>query len=65
MSGKGRLIAIAFLVSTNASASTKFLIRASYLQIYNEMISDLLKPTRSNLSIREDNRRGDDLQLIP
>eukprot|EP00605_Chrysophyceae_sp_TOSAG23-4_P001917 GSChrysophyteH1.ASY1.ANO1.2115.1 assembled CDS len=33
-------------------------IFASYLQIYNEMISDLLKPERSNLSIREDKKRG-------
>ena len=36
----------------------RFLVRASYLQIYNDMISDLLKPERSNLSIREDKRRG-------
>merc|ERR1711871_1825502 len=36
----------------------RFLVRASYLQIYNEQISDLLKPERSNLSIREDKRRG-------
>jgi hypothetical protein len=60
----------------------RFLVRASYLQIYNEavsglflrcifvtsdcnhftvcskQISDLLKPERSNLNIREDKRRG-------
>lgn len=36
----------------------RFLVRASYLQIYNEAISDLLKPERSNLSIREDKKRG-------
>ncbi|GFH17065.1 kinesin-like protein [Haematococcus lacustris] len=29
-----------------------------YLQIYNEVISDLLKPERTNLAIREDRRRG-------
>lgn len=34
------------------------MVRASYLQIYNEVISDLLKPSRSNLSIREDKKRG-------
>lgn len=45
-------------IQHHASPSTKFLIRASYLQIYNENISDLLKPARSNLSIREDKRRG-------
>jgi hypothetical protein len=33
-------------------------VRASYLQIYNEVISDLLKPERTNLTIREDKKRG-------
>jgi hypothetical protein len=33
-------------------------VRASYLQIYNEVISDLLKPERTNLHIREEKRRG-------
>eukprot|EP00741_Cyanophora_paradoxa_P007814 tig00001214_g7560.t1 len=36
----------------------KFLVRASYLQIYNEVISDLLKPDRTNLVIREDRKKG-------
>merc|ERR1711871_444034 len=36
----------------------KYLVRASYLQIYNEQISDLLKPERSNLTIREDKKKG-------
>ena len=34
------------------------MIRSSYLQIYNENISDLLKTDRTSLSIREDKRRG-------
>jgi len=34
------------------------MIRASYLQIYNEIIYDLLKGERSNLQIREDKRKG-------
>ncbi len=34
------------------------MIRASYLQIYNEVIFDLLKADRANLQIREDRRRG-------
>ena len=34
------------------------MIRASYLQIYNEVISDLLKTERTSLQIREDPRRG-------
>ena len=33
-------------------------MRASYLQIYNEIISDLLKPDRTNLTIREDKKKG-------
>ena len=38
--------------------SRKYLVRISYLQIYNEQISDLLKDNRVNLSIREEKRRG-------
>ncbi|KAJ0401650.1 hypothetical protein P43SY_001282 [Pythium insidiosum] len=45
-------------ITSNASARMRFLVRASYLQIYNESISDLLKPERSNLTIREDKKRG-------
>lgn len=36
----------------------KFLVRASYLQIYNEVVSDLLKPEATNLTVREDPRHG-------
>jgi kinesin family protein 3/17 len=45
-------------ISTSVSPRMRFLVRASYLQIYNENISDLLKPERSSLSIREDKTRG-------
>lgn len=41
-----------------AGPRMRFLVRASYLQIYNEQISDLLKPERNHLHIREDKRRG-------
>jgi kinesin family protein 3/17 len=34
------------------------MVRASYLQIYNEVISDLLRTDRRNLQIREDKNRG-------
>jgi kinesin family protein 3/17 len=34
------------------------MVRASYLQIYNENISDLLKTDRAFLQIREDKRKG-------
>ena len=36
----------------------RFLVRASYLQIYNEVLSDLLKPGRNGLVIREDLKKG-------
>ena len=36
----------------------RFLVRASYLQIYNEVLSDLLKPGRNGLAIREDRKKG-------
>ena len=47
-------------IESNSNKNTKFIIRAAYLQIYNEMISDLLKPENSNknLSIREDKQKG-------
>eukprot|EP00210_Caulerpa_lentillifera_P001051 g1014.t1 len=40
------------------SLTSKYLVRASYMQIYNDAISDLLKEDRVNLSIREDSRKG-------
>eukprot|EP00026_Physarum_polycephalum_P001361 Phypoly_transcript_01362.p1 GENE.Phypoly_transcript_01362~~Phypoly_transcript_01362.p1 ORF type:complete len:840 (+),score=175.37 Phypoly_transcript_01362:739-3258(+) len=45
-------------IANPASSSSQFLVRASYLQIYNEEISDLLKPERKHLAIREDKKRG-------
>ncbi len=36
-------------IQTSVSPRMRFLVRASYLQIYNEVISDLLKPQRTNL----------------
>ncbi|RKP18927.1 kinesin-domain-containing protein, partial [Rozella allomycis CSF55] len=37
----------------NASPSREYLLRVSFLEIYNEIIYDLLKPTNSNLKIHE------------
>lgn len=34
------------------------MVRASYLQIYNEVITDLLKKDMSSLQIREDKKKG-------
>ena len=45
-------------IKGDTSVRSKYLVRASYVQIYNEVISDLLKPERANLAIREDRKRG-------
>eukprot|EP00939_MAST-03C_sp_MAST-3C-sp1_P003710 g3710.t1 len=45
-------------IKSSGNSRTRFLVRASYLQIYNEQISDLLKPERTNLLIREDKKKG-------
>ncbi|OMJ85318.1 hypothetical protein SteCoe_13417 [Stentor coeruleus] len=45
-------------IESSQSANATFMVRASYLQIYNEFISDLLKPERGILQIREEKRRG-------
>ena len=45
-------------IRNSVSPRMRFLVRASYLQIYNEVISDLLKPERTNLSIREGKKKG-------
>lgn len=44
---------------TAVRENTKFLIRASYLEIYNEMVRDLLASDANNsLDLREDPDRG-------
>ena len=47
-------------IEHRANQNTTFMVRASYLQIYNEMIADLLKAGegRAGLQIREDKKRG-------
>lgn len=41
-----------------SDSKTTFMVRTSYLQIYNEYISDLLRTERTNLHIREDKKKG-------
>eukprot|EP00898_Chlorokybus_atmophyticus_P003663 jgi/Chlat1/4298/Chrsp29S04386 len=45
-------------IRRDSEPNSKWLVRAAHLQIYNEVISDLLKPERTNLQIREDKKRG-------
>ncbi len=47
-----------FTYIENLSSDTKFMVRASYLQLYCEMINDLLKAEKENLNIREDKKKG-------
>eukprot|EP00736_Rhodelphis_marinus_P008000 Rmarinus@m.7700 len=49
---------IFYSIDQASKPDKKFLVRASYLQIYNEVISDLLQPEQTNLAIREDKKRG-------
>jgi len=43
-------------IKESASEKNHFLVRASYLQIYNDVIYDLLKPENTTLQIREEDR---------
>ena len=45
-------------INSESSSRETFMIRSSYLQIYNEVINDLIKNDRTNLQIREDKRKG-------
>lgn len=45
-------------IENDGTPHSRYLVRASYLQIYNEVISDLLRADRTNLVVREDRRRG-------
>ena len=45
-------------IQSQQNQNTTFMVRASYLQIYNEVISDLLKVERTSLQIREDRKKG-------
>ena len=40
------------------TTNRQYLLRVSYMEIYNEVIQDLLEPSGSNLRIREDSTRG-------
>lgn len=45
-------------IENSSNSRTTFMVRAAYLQIYNETISDLLRTDRTGLQIREDRKRG-------
>jgi Cdc6-like AAA superfamily ATPase len=45
-------------IENSSNKSKTFMVRASYLQIYNESITDLLKNNMTSLQIREDKNKG-------
>ena len=45
-------------IENSSNSRTTFMVRASYLQIYNETVSDLLRTDRTGLQIREDRKKG-------
>jgi len=45
-------------IENNSNSDTTFIIRVTYLQIYNESIDDLLKSEKKHLSIRENQKKG-------
>ena len=45
-------------IENNSNSDTTFIIRITYLQIYNESIDDLLKSEKKHLSIRENHKKG-------
>ena len=45
-------------IEKNSNSDTTFIIRVTYLQIYNESIDDLLKSEKKHLSIRESQKKG-------
>ena len=45
-------------IENNSNSDTTFIIRITYLQIYNESIDDLLKSEKKHLSIRESHKKG-------
>lgn len=44
--------------SSSTECGSKFLVRASFLEIYNDAISDLIRVERSGLQLREHQRSG-------
>lgn len=45
-------------IQSNPEAVTEFTVKCSFLEIYKEVIKDLLKPKNINLKVRETPTRG-------
>ncbi|GMF09424.1 unnamed protein product [Phytophthora lilii] len=53
-----RVMADIFDGIQNMQAELEFIVRVSYIEIYMEKIRDLLKPSSTNLNVRESRERG-------
>ncbi|GMF25013.1 unnamed protein product [Phytophthora fragariaefolia] len=53
-----RVMADIFDGIQNMQTDLEFIVRVSYVEIYMEKIRDLLKPTSTNLNVRESRERG-------
>ena len=47
-----------------AKDSSGAVVRASYLEIYNETLNDLLNPAATNLALRYETKRGPFVQNL-
>lgn len=46
------------LIEENRNRKSLYKVKVSFLEIYNETIRDLIKPSNSNLELREDQEKG-------
>lgn len=45
-------------IDKEREAGVNFIIRCTFLEIYNEQIIDLLNKSNANMQLREDTRKG-------
>ena len=45
-------------LNNKESSITKYLVKVSYIEIYNETVNDLIDPSKKNLEIRESGNKG-------
>ena len=45
-------------ISQRSGPDSRFLVRAGYLEIYNEQVQDLLNPTSASLAVRWSTEKG-------
>ena len=53
-----RMMISVFETISKSSDEIEFVVKCSYLEIYNEKVQDLLDPNKTNLLIKEDKDKG-------